>query len=195
MKGAVAVDDVHICCFTGYRPHRFAFAPDGLRPEHVKNALAQQIEGLYRRGCTTFISGMCVGVDLWSAAAVLELRRRHPEVRLIAAVPFEGQEIHWPAADQREYSRVLDACDEVHLLSEPPHGSEEAAEKYRLRNRWMVDNADTVLAVFTDLDNGRHSGTAATVRYARRLQRRIITIHPETLATAEETVVQLQLPL
>ena len=25
-----------VCCFTGYRPHRFDFSPDGLRPEQVQ---------------------------------------------------------------------------------------------------------------------------------------------------------------
>ena len=31
------------CCFTGYRPHRFAFTPDGLRPEQVQCVLGRQI--------------------------------------------------------------------------------------------------------------------------------------------------------
>lgn len=189
------MDDVRICCFTGYRPHRFAFSSDGLRPEQVKAAIAGQIGELYRRGCTTFISGMCVGVDLWAAAAVLELRGRHPEVRLIAAVPFEGQETHWPAASQREYHRVLEACDEVEILSDAKQARRDAAACYRRRNTWMVDRADTVLAVYAGEYGEHRSGTAATVHYARRMQKRIVAIHPVTLAVSEETVVQLQLPL
>ncbi|MBQ7089275.1 MAG: DUF1273 family protein [Clostridia bacterium] len=85
-----------ICCFTGYRPHRFSFSPDGLRPEQLQAALGAQIRRLYDEGYRTFISGMSAGVDLWAAAEVLSLQESHPDAELIAAVPFEGQENHWP---------------------------------------------------------------------------------------------------
>ena len=71
----------------------------------------------------------------------------------------------------------------------------DAAACYRGRNRWMVDRADTVLAVYALEDSDRRSGTAATVRYARKKQRRILYIHPHTLAVVEETVQQIQFTL
>ena len=180
------------CCFTGYRPHRFAFAPDGLRPEHVQAALGVQIRRLYDEGYRTFISGMSTGVDLWAAAEVLALRESHPDVTLLAAVPFSGQESHWPIPLQREYRRILDAAQQVEVLFDESAAVENAAECYKRRNRWMVDRADTVLAVCEiDVADSR-TGTAATVRYARRLHKRIIYIDPGSLATAEETVQQIE---
>lgn len=184
-----------ICCFTGYRPHRFHFSPDGLRPEQVQAALGGQIRRLYDEGYRTFISGMSAGVDLWAAAEVLALREIHPEVQLIAAVPFAGQESHWPIPLQREYRRILDAAQQVEVLFDTPAAEQNAAECYKMRNRWMVDRADTVLAVCEiDVADSR-TGTAATVRYARRLQKRILYIHPVTLAVAEETVQQIEFPM
>ena len=184
-----------VCCFTGYRPHRFAFTPEGLRPEQVQAALGTQIRRLYTEGYRTFISGMCVGVDLWAAAEVLALREQYPDVILLAAVPFAGQESRWPAAERREYRRVLAACTRVDTLFSPTEAKENPALCYRRRNQWMVDKADTVLAVYTAADTERRSGTAATVRYARRQLKRIIYIHPTTLTIAEETVQQLQFSL
>ena len=179
------------CCFTGYRPHRFQFSPDGLRPEQVQAALGTQIRRLYDEGYRTFISGMSAGVDLWAAAEVLTLRESHPDVELIAAVPFAGQESHWPIPLQREYRRILDAAQRVEVLFTAAVAEANAAECYKKRNRWMVDRADTVLAVCEiDVADSR-TGTAATVRYARRLQKRILYIHPVTLETAEETVQQI----
>ena len=111
---------------------------------------------------------------------------------LIAAVPFVGQESHWPISDQREYRRVLDAAQQVEILFDEAAAKADASDCYRKRNRWMVDRADTVLAVCEiDLPDSR-TGTAATVRYARRLQKRILYIHPVTLETAEETVQQIE---
>ncbi len=186
---------VGVCCFTGYRPHRFHFTPDGLRPEQVQAALGEQIRRLYAEGVRTFISGMCVGVDLWAAAEVLKLREEHDDVALIAAVPFEGQESHWPTAQRREYRRILEGCSRVETLFSADEAKENAAACYRKRNEWMVDSADTVLAVYTAADPEPRSGTAATVRYARKKLKRVIYIHPATLATAEEVVQQLQFTL
>ena len=181
-----------ICCFTGYRPHRFAFSPDGLRPEQVQAALGQQILRLYDEGYTIFISGMSSGVDMWAAAEVLSLARQYPEVELIAAVPFVGQENHWAQPLQREYRRILAAATRTEVLYDAASAEENASLCYRGRNRWMVDRADTVLAVCgLDLSDSR-SGTAATVRYARQKQRRIIYIDPVTLAVTEETIEQIQ---
>ncbi len=185
-------ENSRVCCFTGYRPHRFPFEQEGLRPEHVREALGRQIRRLYDEGCRTFISGMCVGVDLWAAAEVLSLRERHPDVELIAAVPFEGQESRWPAADGREYRRILAACTRVETLFSPDQAKKNAAACYRKRNQWMVDNADTVIAVYTPIDAERRSGTAATVHYARKKLKRIVYIHPTTLAMSEETVQQIE---
>lgn len=50
------------------------------------------------------------------------------------------------------------------------------------RNRRLVDAADLLLAVY----NGeRRGGTAATVRYARKLGRRVIIIDPILLPATE----------
>ncbi len=183
------------CCFTGYRPHRFAFSPDGLRPEMVQEALGTQVRRLYEEGYTHFISGMSTGVDLWGAAEVLSLQREHPEITLTAAVPFEGQESHWSQPQRREYRRILAAANHVEILYDGESARTNAAACYQGRNCWMVDRADTVLAVCV-LDVGeRRGGTAATVRYARRKQRRILYIDPVTLALTEETVEQIQFPM
>ncbi len=184
-----------VCCFTGYRPHRFHFTPDGLRPEQVQAVLGAQVRRLYAEGYRTFISGMCIGVDLWAAAEVLRLREEYPDVSLVAAVPFEGQESRWPMAQRREYRRILAASARVEVLFSAAAAKENAARCYRKRNEWMVDSADTMVAVYTAADSEPRSGTAATVRYARKKLKRVIYIHPTTLATSEEVVQQLQFTL
>ena len=149
------------CCFTGYRPHRFFFSPDGLRPEQVQWALREQIRVLYAQGYRTFVSGMCVGVDLWAAAEVAELQKEDPQVRLVAAIPFEGQETYWTTADRRAYHRLLECCCRREVLFSPKEAAENAAMCYHRRNMWMVDHADTVLAVFDPRREDGRSGTAA----------------------------------
>lgn len=83
--------------FTGHRTYRGAAA----------DALRRTVGELYARGFRTFLSGMAVGFDLAAAEAVLELRERVPGVRLVAAVPFRGQEMRFSPADRERFRRVL----------------------------------------------------------------------------------------
>ena len=63
----------------------------------LKKVLAEQITALADDGVTGFISGMALGVDLWAAQTVLDLREKNPLLKLYCALPCEGQEKRWPA--------------------------------------------------------------------------------------------------
>lgn len=77
----------HRCCFTGHREHKLHRSEDEIRKD-LEEAILLAIKG----GFTTFITGMATGVDIWAGEIVLELKRQHPDLKLIAAVPFEGFE-------------------------------------------------------------------------------------------------------
>ena len=59
---------------------------------------------------------------------------------------------------------MLDACAEVHVISETYHDS-----VYRDRNRFMVDRSQLVIAVY---DGRAGGGTARTLAYARKTGRK-----------------------
>lgn len=159
------------CAFTGHRPHKlpWGYDEDDERCIAVKGALAGQIAVLAEsHGITDFYSGMADGSDVWAAQAVLELRRARP-VRLHCIVPHRGQADRWNRAARDRYGDILDRADNVMTL----------AERYydgcmQTRNRYMIDAAGTLLAVY----DGTKGGTAMTVDYARRQGRRIIVIDP-----------------
>ncbi|MGI6182049.1 MAG: DUF1273 domain-containing protein [Agathobaculum sp.] len=54
------------------------------------------------------------------------------------------------------------------------------------RNRWLIDHASFVLAVYNGSPKG---GTAYTVNYARQKNRAVITINPDTLSIMPYTIV------
>lgn len=87
------------CCFTGHRPQKLPWGYDEEWEDCVKLKikLACEIERMRQKGITTFISGMAIGVDLWAAEIVLDLKQAYPKdmIRLYAAIPFEGQADKW----------------------------------------------------------------------------------------------------
>ena len=104
------------------------------------------------------ISGMALGFDTWLAADALQ-----QGIPLIAAVPFEGQERCWPQRAQEQYRDLLKSAAEVQIISQGPY----SPRMYQVRNEWMVDHCDLLLAGWT----GEKGGTANCVAYARKVGR------------------------
>ena len=167
------------CAFTGHRPHKFPWHYDEAdsRCVALKAALAAQITALAGIGVTDFYSGGADGVDCWAALIVLELRKKNPALKLHLLLPHEGQADKWSDSAQERYHSILGQADSVNYVS---HDYYDGCMLDR--NRRLVDAADLLLAVY----NGeRRGGTAATVRYAWKLGRRIIMIDPVLLRIAE----------
>lgn len=164
----------------GHRPHKLPWRYNEAdeRCVTLKAALREQIIALVEAGITDFLSGGADGVDCWAALIVLELKKTHPALRLYCILPHEGQADRWSDSAQERYHSILGQADTVE------HVSREYYDECMLdRNRRLVKAAGLLLAVY----NGeRRGGTAATVRYARKLGRRIIILNPTSLEVIEE---------
>lgn len=162
------------CAFTGHRPQRFNFGFDenDERCIKLKSFLAEQIMGLADKGVTTFYSGMALGVDTWAALAVLDIKKKHPNICLIAVLPNEEQANNWTAKQREAYFGTLEKCDDVVTL-----GERFSRQSIFLRNRYLVDHAEHLIAVY---DGGTDGGTAYTVKYAKKNNRYVIIIDPNT---------------
>ena len=167
-----------VCAFTGHRPSKFPWKYDEAdsRCVALKSALAEQIRLLADAGVTQFLSGMAQGTDSWSALSVLALREKNPAVKLHCILPCREQANKWTASSRDLYRSILERADSIVYVSRKYH-----ANCMLDRNRFMVEHASTVLAVY----NGeRRSGTAATLRYANKMGLEIIMIDPATLHIA-----------
>lgn len=107
---------------------------------------------------TTAYTGMALGTDMIFANAVMDLKKEGKDIRLVAVLPCANQDKKWSQKDQKCYQEILQAADEVIRLSE----EEYCPELMRIRNRWLVDHADMLIAVW----DGSNSGTSNCIRYA-----------------------------
>ena len=144
------------CCVTGHRD-----LPAGRLPD-ITAALSKEIDRAIAEGFDSFFSGFAEGADLLFARLVVQKSGEQPGLRLLAAIPFR-QRFERLASDP-ETAALLDACAEVHVVSEAYHDS-----VYRDRNRFMVDRSQLVIAVY---DGRAGGGTARTLAYARKTGRK-----------------------
>lgn len=168
------------CSFTGHRPHKFPWKYDEANSRCValKAKLTEQITKLAENGVTDFYSGGADGVDCWASLIVLELRQKNPALKLHLILPHEGQADRWSEPAQERYRTILKQADSVEYVSRRYYDGCMLDRNHRL-----VEAAGLLLAVY----NGeRGGGTAATVRYARKLERKIILLDPVSLKIAGE---------
>ena len=121
---------------------------------HVKDA----VQRLYVQGYRTFLCGMALGFDMLAAEEVLTLRGTLPDIRLVAIVPYRGQNERWSPCEQQRYERLLATADEVKVLSERYYDG-----CLLRRNDYMISHAAHVIAYFDGKPKG---GTFYTVRNA-----------------------------
>ena len=168
------------CAFTGHRPQHLPFGmnENDERCVRLKEILKEEIINLIEKeGVTHFITGMALGVDLYAAEIVLDLKACYPNITLESAIPCETQAVKWSAAQRERYYDIAAQCDKETMLQ--CHYSPDCMDK---RNRYMVDHADYILAVW----NGCPSGTGNTVRYAHKKGKSIIVINPVSLDVTRE---------
>lgn len=154
-----------IICGSGHRPSKLGGYSEEIFQDLVRLAstwLGQNFEEV-----ETVISGMALGWDQALGQAVLDLKE-WVNFRLVAAVPFKGQESRWPAESRNRYDYLLHEADEVVYVCQEGY----AAWKMQRRNEWMVEHSDLVLALW----DGSSGGTANCVRYAESRGMQVVNL-------------------
>ena len=176
-----------VCAITGHRPTRFKWKynenNNGCR--RLKRRLKEQLAALYDQGIRRFYIGGALGVDMWSGELLLELKEQpeYSEIELVLVLPYAGHDADWDKRSRYRLSVLRQHSTEVLVA-----GSTEnpPAVNYKLRNQYMVDHADCLLAVY-DNDRNLRSGTMQTVNYARKKGLPITLIHPDSAVVSYES--------
>jgi len=152
-----------IVAFTGHRPNKLG----GFSlPNPIYIKVCQQIESTLKElNPEKVISGMALGVDQWAAFISYKLK-----IPFIAAVPFINQESKWPTFSQETYNKLIKLASEKVIVSD----GEYSANKMQIRNEWMVDRCDQLIAIW----DGSSGGTGNCVNYAKSKNKSIIYIDP-----------------
>ena len=152
----------HRCCFTGHRPDKMEFGEKEIKP-----LLEKAIDEAISKGFVTFITGMAMGTDIWAAEIVLDRRKKNDHIHLICALPHPGFENRRSFVEKMKFSKIIKNADLVKEIND-----HYFTGCYQVRNEWMVDRSNLVIAVF----NGQKSGTKNTVDYAKKKNVQVVNV-------------------
>jgi uncharacterized phage-like protein YoqJ len=102
-----------------------------------------------------------------------EKQTSNPQLKLICAIPFREQADRWSFEWKLRYRELLKGADQVvQVCDSYQRGC------FHIRNRYLVDNCDLLIAIFNGEGKG---GTAYTVNYAMKQGKEIVILNPNTL--------------
>jgi len=145
---------------TGHRPDKIG----GYSPEAGNKRISLALRVISFLKPSRVISGMALGWDQDLASAAVALN-----VPLTAAIPFEGQENRWPEESRSKYKKLYESADTKIVLSKS-----FSNYAYQLRNIWMVDNCDLLVALY----DGSEGGTHNCVKYANKVKKDVLNVWP-----------------
>ena len=154
---------------TGHRPNKL-YGYDLHHPKWIKLAwkmreiLLDRIKTHKEIEC---ITGMALGVDQLFGLVALKLKNQNYPVSILAAVPCLNQPEKWP--DRTYWDKIKDNSDIVHYVHNGPYTNTCMND----RNKYMVDRADEIIAVW----DGSGGGTSRCVNYAKKQGKPVINIY------------------
>ena len=116
-----------------------------------------------------FISGGAMGMDMFAAETVLELKNKYPEILLEMVSPFDAQAAKWAPEYQWRHDALFGKAD---IVTATGHAYTKSC--MFVRNRYLVENADLLLAAY----DGQPGGTEMTIRYAKQMGIQVCCIKP-----------------
>ena len=94
---------------------------------------------------------------------------KYPDIVLEMVSPFDAQAAKWAPQYQRRHDWLFEEADIVTAT-----GHEYTKSAMFARNRYLVDNADVLLAAY----DGQPGGTQMTIQYAKQTGIQVCCIKP-----------------
>ena len=162
--------------FTGYRTEKLPFPLTDENSAELRRRIAEVIREEAERGVKYFMSGVCHGLDLIAAEAVMELKKELG-IELWCAIPFEGHRRTVPQSELSRYDRVLKEANGCVILGKNADHT-DYARLYNERNYYMINKCDGLIAV-CERYAIRPGGTKNTVEMAKKLNKKIIYVYTD----------------
>lgn len=134
--------------------------------EHSTVWVYERVKSVFAQLCPTeVVTGMAIGFDQLVADVCLEMG-----IPFIAAVPFIGQELTWPAYMKAHYGNLMAKASKVVIVND---GGWENW-KFLTRNKWIANNTEVMVSYLPKTT--QDSGTKHCSDYAMSIGRRVVNV-------------------
>ncbi len=126
------------------------FKENDPRVTFIKAAIQKRLIGFIEEGLEWVIVTGQMGVELWTAEIVLDLKETY-DINIAIIPPFENQESRWPDPLKEKYQELSFVVDFYKPLYE---GDYKGPYQFRAKNMWLVDKTDGCLFLIDEENPG-----------------------------------------
>lgn len=132
---------------TGLKPMELSiFGEDDKRIEFIKTALKKRLIGLIEEGLEwVMISGQ-MGVEIWTAEVVLDLKEEY-DIQIAMLPPFENMQSRWPEPLQMKYEELEFSVDFYQPIY---NGDYKGPFQFKARDQFLIEKTDGCLMLLDE---------------------------------------------
>lgn len=136
-----------ILTVTGYKPMELnIFNEEDDRIKVIKYALEKRLIGFIEDGLEWVLISGQMGIELWTAEVVLELKDIY-DINLGIFPPFENIASRWPEALQHKYEQLTLAADHYQPIYK---GDYKGPFQFKAKDKWLVKKSDASLILMDE---------------------------------------------
>lgn len=131
-----------VLAVTGYKSYELNINKESdQKIQYIKEALKKQLIAFVENGGEWVLCSGQIGVELWAAEVVQELKEEHT-IKYAIIPPFDQQDKRWSESDQHAYRRIIEDADFFELLYQ---GEYKAPYQFKAKNKWLLEKSDASL--------------------------------------------------
>ncbi|MED4453767.1 DUF1273 domain-containing protein [Metabacillus fastidiosus] len=143
---------VRILAISGYKPFELGiFKQEHEGITYIKKAIKKTLIPLIEDGLEWVLISGQLGVELWAAEIVYELREEYPELKLALLTPYLNQEVKWKEDNMEYYEYIASQADFVDSITKRDY---ESPIQLRQKNIFHVEKSDALLLVYDEEKDG-----------------------------------------
>jgi uncharacterized phage-like protein YoqJ len=143
---------IKVLAISGYKPFELGiFKNDHSTVTFIKAALKKELFRMLEEGLEWVLISGQLGVELWAAEVVFELKSDFPDVKLAVITPFLEQEASWSENNTEWYNSILAQADFIDSVSKKVY---EKPWQFRLKNQFFIEKSDALLLLYDQEKEG-----------------------------------------
>lgn len=143
---------IKVLAISGYKPFELGiFKNDHPAVMFIKTALKKELTSMMEAGLEWVLISGQLGVELWAAEVVFELKPEFPDVKLAVITPFFDQEASWSENNKEWYKSILAQADFIDSVTKKGY---EKPWQFRLKNQFFIEKSDSLLLFYDQEKEG-----------------------------------------
>jgi uncharacterized phage-like protein YoqJ len=143
---------IKVLAISGYKPFELGiFKNDHPSVFFIKASIKKSIIPMIEDGLEWILISGQLGVELWAAEVVFELKTEYPNIKLAVITPFLEQEASWNDTNKEYYQSVLAQADFIDAVTKKPY---EKPWQFRLKNQFFIEKSDALLLLYDNEKEG-----------------------------------------